>query len=163
MNKKLIWILILTALVLYSFACETRAEQGWETSLLAYSPSDVPVQMPCDKTSIDTLVVNSKWIKFADDPPFGPDKIEHFMNFLAITFFCHKGFGMKPLEAFITSSGLATAWEIKDGAIDWKDERFIITIFGQKFHLGGDGISIWDGIWSALGSGTYYLLTRKGS
>jgi len=128
-----------------------QAQEPWQGSLLAYSAPDS-----------GNLGIQSGWkFKIAHDAPLGRDKIEHLMNFLGVTFFCHKGFGLKLKESFYASSGLALFWEIKDSAVDWQDERFIITIFGQRFHLGGDDFSIWDLGWSVLGSGTYYLLAKE--
>lgn len=158
MTKKMIFLAIG---VLLLFAV-TRAEESWEKSLLANTHSEAGVDWETSEQDRVPQKSAFSWIRIADDRAFGPDKIEHYMNFLVVTFFCHKGFGMKTSEAFVTSSGLAFGWEVKDGVVDWRDERFIITIFGGKFHLGGDGFSLWDLGWSVLGAGTYYLLTKKG-
>lgn len=158
MNKKLI-LLAMGIILLFGMA---EAEEPWRKSLLANIHSEAGMDWETSKQDRVAQKNAFSWIRVAHDRPFAPDKIEHYMNFLVLTFFCHKGFGMKLSEAFVTSSGVAFGWEVKDGAIDWRDERFIITICGGKFHLGGDGFSFWDLGWSVLGAGSYYLLMREG-
>lgn len=120
-------------LILYPIACEIRAEQGWETSLLVNKNS---------KEKDGGFFAKDKWLSW--------DKFEHFLAGFGGAWALGQ-FKMKDGEIMITVVSTATLWEVKDYFMSWKKYGW----------WGGDKFSWKDGIATIAGGGLY-ILTRKG-